>query len=154
MMTYAAVLGLLCLAIPLLCSGPLLIRKRRPKPSGRYVAEVWLEWEVCRGSTLYRQRFRSRTAAWLFVRWHALSLDLHLPRYYWDTDWSGRRVRYAYEYGLFWGVRKATSEEMHHGVSAIWSPALPGTKAYRGEHASAHPWEREQLSGDSAGFKL
>lgn len=154
MLTFAAVLGLLALAIFLLCVGPMLVPRRQAKPGGRYVAEVWLEWEICRGSTLYRQRFRSRTAATLFARWHALCLDLHLPHFYWDTDSIGRPVRYAYEYGIHWGVRKVTSAEMHQGVSPVWSPALPGTKTYRGEHASAHPWQREEFSGDTSGFKL
>jgi hypothetical protein len=54
----------------------------RVKTKGEWVAEVWLEWPICRGSTMYRQRFRFRWMARLAVRFHALLLDAHLPTHY------------------------------------------------------------------------
>ena len=124
------------------------------KNDGPFVAEVWLEWEVCRGSTLYRQRFVNEKSAERAVRKAAAKLDRVLPKHYGDTDWSGRRVVYEYEYGIHFGVRPANE---HDSTRRIWSPALPGTQSYAGEHATAHPLQHLQdanRQAQLAGFKV
>ncbi len=106
------------------------------KDDGPFVAEVWLEWEICRGSTLYRQRFSSERAAARAVRRAAEVLDNTLPRFYYDSDWSGRRIRYPHEFEIRFGVRRANE---HDTTATIWSPELPGHREFTGEHSSAHP---------------
>ena len=105
-----------------------------------YVAEVWLEWDICRGSTMYRATAKTRHGAWLKAKIAAMKLDFLLPKFYWDTDWSGRRCRYAYEFGIHFGVRPLTDQEQQHGIRAIWTTVMPGSREFAGEHASAHPW--------------
>lgn len=104
----------------------------KKKDAGQYVAEVWLEWPICRGSTMYRQRFNTQRGAYLAVRLHALLLDWHLPRYYWDIDWVGRALQLKHDYGIYYGVRQLNDEEREDGVRAIWSPVLPGEKDFSG----------------------
>lgn len=136
-----------------LMQGPSKVRN-----TGVYVGEVWLDWFFGRGSTLYRQRFQSRWGAYLFVKAHAILLDWVLPTHYRDTDWSGRPTWHRHEYGIRYGVRRVTPVEAVDGVQSIWSPVLPGTRGSTGEHASAHPFERNpdviELPGDISGFKL
>lgn len=155
-----ALLGLLgVLVVCALCYGMLLMHAHQLKPrknrTGDWVAEVWLEWEVCRGSTMYRQRFRFRWTAYLAVRLRAILLDGVLPRFYRDTDWGGRPKMYEYEYGIHYGVRKLVEGEGRE-FHAIWSDVLPGHRDHSGEHASAHPFERlkNELSGSTLGYKL
>lgn len=102
------------------------------------VAEIWLEWPVCRGSTLYRRGFQSSTVAKYYVKVYAWLLDSILPRYYRDYDWSGNITSYEYEYGIHYGVRLPAPTEMLE-VHTIWSPFMPGSKDSSGEHWIAHP---------------
>lgn len=133
------VLGwVLCLPRGLLAQ----VRRTRRAVFGprKWVAEVWLEWPLCRGSTLYRSSFRWRWLAMLSARWHAWRLDTELPRGWRDIDYLGRPYWEPYEFGVYWGVRRPTPRERRFGAYSIWSPKLPGHKGYRGEHPSAHPW--------------
>jgi hypothetical protein len=144
-------IGALYFAVSLFGKGTLT--QPRSKKNGDWVAEVWLEWEICRGSTMYRQRFRFRWTAYLAVRLRALMLDLRLPTRYLDTDWSGNYCVFRYEYAIHYGVRRLAGSERER-FHAIWSTELPGTKGYRGEHASAHPLQGAGLCGSTDGFKL
>jgi len=107
--------------------------------SGSFIAEIWLKWPVCRGSTLYRQRFRYHWMAHCFAKVYAVALDCFLPTHYRCSDCSGRSYMEKYDYGIIFGVRKATACE-HAEFRPIWSPVLPGHTGFAGEHASAHPW--------------
>lgn len=118
-----------------------------------YVAEVWLEYEICRGSTMYRATAKTERGAKLKAKIAAMKLDLLLPKFYWDTDWGGRPCRYAYEFGIRYGVRQLTEREEKEGVTAFFTTALPGTHGFTGEHASAHPLGEAAQSG-LAGFKI
>lgn len=104
-----------------------------------YVAEVWLEYEICRGSTMYRATAKTERGAMMKAKIAAMKLDLLLPKFYWDTDWGGRPCRYAYEFGIRYGVRQLSEREEKEGVTALFSSSLPGTRRFTGEHASAHP---------------
>ena len=95
-------------------------------PDGPWVAEAWLEWDVCRGSVLYRERFNTMDDAARMAKGHARTLDYWLPR----RDGMG----------INWGVRRACDADTGH---AIWSPAMPGTRDYCGEHREAHPLRRQ-----------
>ena len=94
-------------------------------PYGAWVAEVWLEWEICRGSTLYRERFCRKEDAARMAESHARTLDAWLPQ--------------REDVGIAWGVRKACNADTGH---AIWSPCMPGSRGYCGEHREAHPLQR------------
>lgn len=120
----------------------------------RYVAEVWLEWPICRGSTMYRASARYKKLAWLKAKLAAVLLDVVLPRFYWDTDWSGRRCRYAYEYGIQFGVRKVTEQEERDGVHAFWTASMPGSRNFGGEHSLAHPLNQPLSEVQGHGYKL
>ncbi len=104
-----------------------------------HVAEVWLEWPVCRGSTMYRAQAKTEKGALLKAKLAAVQLDLLLPTSYPDTDWHGRPCRIPYDYGIKFGVRPLTEREQAEGVQAVWTTHLPGTREFAGEHASAHP---------------
>lgn len=119
--------------------------------SGNYVAEVWLEWPICRGSTLYRQRFESQAKAERYARRAAALLDAILPTHWRSTDYLERPCREKYDYGIYFGVRDIAPSEMQ-SFSAIWSPQLPGHKGYDGEHASAHPLFGADLELSSEGL--
>lgn len=110
-----------------------------------YVAEVWLEWPICTGSTMYRTAAKTRWGAWLKAKFAAMVLNLRLPRFYWDTDWSGRPYRYAHDFGIKFGVRQPTEREQQDGVTAIWSTRMPGHHNFSGEHPDAHPWNEARL---------
>jgi hypothetical protein len=131
-----------------------------PRKVGRgdYVAEVWLEWDICRGSTLYRQRFAYEWQAALFAKLYAMQLDYVLPTHWRTTDYHGRLCWEKYEYGIKFGVRQVTPHERDN-FQLIWSPVMPGHKDYAGEHATAHPWfklDDKELNASVAdlGFKL
>ncbi|HDR9105453.1 hypothetical protein [Paraburkholderia sp. A3RO-2L] len=118
-----------------------------------FVAEVWLDWGICRGSTMYRATAKTERRALAKAKLAALQLDLLLPKFYRDTDWSGRPCRLAYDYGIKYGVRKLTAREETEGVTAIWTTILPGYRGHAGEHAAAHPC----LDGDglaAIGYKI
>lgn len=142
----AAVLGLLHLTRS--PSG----KERGAADDGPSVAEVWLEWPLCRGSTLYRQRFVDDASAERAARRAAQILDDVLPKHYADTDSSGNRILLEHEYGIYWGVRPALAGDT---TGRIWSPVLPGRSDYRGEHARAHPlWRDPEAQAASLGFKV
>ncbi|KVP39786.1 hypothetical protein [Burkholderia ubonensis] len=118
-----------------------------------FVAEVWLEWDVCRGSTMYRATAKTEHGAQLKAKIAAMKLDLLLPKFYMDTDWSGRPCRYAYDFSIKYGVRKPTEREAKEGVIALSTTSLPGTRGFTGEHAMAHPLgESSGLAG--SGLRL
>ena len=113
----------------LLLGGPavLAVNALMPNPSakGEHVAEVWLTWFFGRGTTMYRQRFESRKEAEAAVKAQAAVLDATLPRYYKDTDWSGRTILHEHEYGISYGVRELTEEETSN-FFAVNRTTLPG----------------------------
>lgn len=102
-----------------------ITRRLAGEGEGDYVAEVALSWFFGRGSVLYRQRFRTEAAAVSAAKRHAVLLDRWLPKYYYDTDWSGRRIRYEHEYGIVWSTRLVTDEEAST-FHALDRRALPG----------------------------
>jgi len=108
-----------------------------------WVAECWLEWPVCRGSTLYRRSFKSARAAERSARRRAWLLDMLLPSHYRAEYSSGRPYMESYDFGIKWGVRMATSEESAKGVDRIWAPTLPGSNDFSGEHALGHPMQSQ-----------
>ena len=110
----------------------------RKTGSGDFVAEVWLEWPLCRGSTLYRQRFAHQWQAAVFAKLYAMLLDWVLPTYWRTTDYLGRPCRERYDYGIYFGVRAATAEEAQ-SFAPLWTTTLPGHAGHAGEHAQAHP---------------
>jgi hypothetical protein len=120
----------------------------------RYVAEVWLEWPICRGSTLYRASARYKQVAWLKAKIAAMLLDLVLPRFYRDTDWSGRPRRYEFEYGIHFGVRQTTAQEKQEGVRDFLNFSMPGSRRFKGEHSLAHPLNHPLNEAQTRGYKL
>lgn len=106
----------------------------KAKAAGEWVAEVWMDWEICSGSTLYRQRFNTKWGAYLAVRARAFGLDFLLPRTYWDTDWSGKPIQLAYEYSIHYGVR-CLSEMEREGFNTVYTTVLPGEKGCTAEHS-------------------
>ncbi len=119
-----------------------------------YVAEVWLEWPLCKGSTMYRAQARTKLGAYMKVRLAALLLDLLLPSKYRDTDYLGRVHAFSYDYGIAYCVRKLTESETQNGVRNIWSSVLPGHSGFHGEHRENHPWNDDLDKASTAGFKL
>lgn len=110
----------------------------RKKTEGDHVAEIWLDWGIGRGSTLYRQRFKTERGAYRAVRLRALLLDWALPTHYGATNWSGRRYFEKHEYALQWGIRQISPQECDE-FRQIWSPSLPGDRYFSGEAAAMHP---------------
>jgi len=90
-----------------------------------WVAEVWLDWELCRGSTLYRERFDDFDDAGTSAKKAAKDLDWVLAN----------RV-----FGIRWGVRRASKAD--NGLP-IWSPHLPGSRNFCGERFEFHPFNKE-----------
>lgn len=155
---FNCIIGLV-ITLSLGLTGFLLYSEKLLKPragrSGEWVSEVWLEWEICRGSTMYRQRFSYRWTAYLATRLHALLLDMVLPSHYWNTDCIGRRCLYRHEYGILYGVRKVLPSEALE-FSPVWSDVLPGHRGHSGEHACSHPFERwnGELQGSTVDYLL
>lgn len=116
---------------------------------GDYVAEVWLEWEICSGSTLYRQRFPDVRSAERAVRRAAKKLDGILPTHYRVDSYNGRPQWEKHSFKIQFGVRDIQEQEKEN-FNAIWSPYMPGESKHTGEHATAHPL----LQGSLAGFKV
>jgi hypothetical protein len=132
-----------------------LTEPRLESTTGDFVAEVWLDWEICRGSTMYRQRFVSEKEALSEVRNRARLLDRVLPTHYRTEGWSGEMRLERYEFEIRWGVRRVTDAERLDGVRPVWSLALPGTEEYRGEHASAHPLaQTPEAAALTAGYRV
>jgi hypothetical protein len=131
--------GLLCLVVIACLLFMLLPWFLKPgKGQGEHVAEVWLEWSLGRGSTMYRQRFATQKQAYRYVRGYAWVLDLMLPSHYSSTDRSGRRISLSYDMSLNYGVRVATEDEQKD-FRTVWSPGMPGTPSFSGENAGVHP---------------
>lgn len=125
------------------------------KNPGTFVAEVWLNWEICTGSTLYRARFHRRWQAAVAAKVHAMWLDWVLPTHYRAEYANGRPYLEAYGFAICFGVRQTT--DLAQDRSNIWSPVMPGSSHSAAEHASAHPWEQANVpafKGDLAGFKI
>jgi len=143
------------LAFWALIVGLILRWLRRGTPNGAHLAEVWLEWEICTGSTLYRARFNRRWQAALAAKWHAVLLDWTLPTHYRAEYSNGRPYLEPYGFSLQWGVRAPTNSPQDS--AAIWSPVMPGSQASTSEHREAHPWNQDgplAFKGDLTGFKL
>jgi len=121
---------------------------------GGHVAEVWLEWPLCRGSTLYRQRLATEPQAARFARRMARVLDLVLPTHWHSTDYVGRPCLERYDYGIQYGVRPLTQAE-HTTFSPLWSPVMPGHRGHESEHADGHPLLRdaEPFEGSLEGYR-
>lgn len=109
----------------------------------RFVAEVWLDWGIGRGSTMYRSTAKSQRLAALKARLATMVLDLLLPKFFWGPSRTGRAARYSCGFSIQWGVRQATVLEQKEGVTAIWTCSMPGSPGYTGEAAAAHPWNKE-----------
>lgn len=114
-------------------------RQRAADACGDFVAEVWLEWLTCRGSTMYRGRFATAARAEAHVRGAARLLDTFLPKSYLLEDWSGKPYREDYDFGIHFGVRPLTTHEREHGVSEFLTTRMPGHRGHQGEHRCAHP---------------
>jgi hypothetical protein len=129
-----------------------------PRFSGtqdRYVAEVWLEGEICRGSTLYRQRFLSERMARIHAKLHAFMLDFCLPKYYLvEDEWGKLRPR-RFDCDIRFGCRQLTASEADT-FAPLWSTVMPGYDGFKGEYREAHPPLSKQLevAGEWAGLKV
>lgn len=153
LLVVSGLLGLCILASLVGLLSPWLLKPG--KGQGDHVAEVWLEWSLGRGSTMYRQRFATQKRAYLYVRVYAWALDLMLPRHYSSTDRYGRRIALRHDMSIMYGVRLATDAEKKD-FQTIWSPGMPGTPAYSGEHADFHPLvvPRDQVSSTKPNLLL
>jgi hypothetical protein len=109
----------------------------------RFVAEVWLDWGIGRGSTMYRSTAKSQRLAALKAKVATLLLDLLLPKFFWGPSRAGRPVRYSHDFCIRYGVRQATALEQKDGVTAIWTCSMPGSPGFSGESAAAHPWTKD-----------
>jgi hypothetical protein len=107
------------------------------------VAEVWLDWSITRGSTMYRASARSPALAQLKAKTAAMVLNALLPRYFMDTDWRGNPCKVPIEANVNYGVREPTAAELKDGIKSIWATTMPGTADFAGEHPSLHPWAAE-----------
>lgn len=111
--------------------------KPRANRTGDFVAEVWLEWSLGRGSTMYRQRFTTQKKAYYFVRLYAWLLDMSLPNAFRAQGRSGP-IWVPYGMDIKYGVRKI-SESERHVFNIVWTNGMPGQRDYAGEHQSLHP---------------
>ena len=134
-------ISILFIAIYIFSVGFLFLCLSRPsvRNKGDFVAEVWLRWEICAGSTMYRKNFKTQRAAHIFAKLYAIILDGLLPRVYFSEGWGGGLIKNKYEYGISYGVRKMTEAERNGSFYRIYSTYLPGTDGFSGEHASVHP---------------
>lgn len=109
----------------------------------QYVAEVWLDWGIGRGSTMYRSSACSLRLARLKMKLAALVLNLVLPTFYWGPSRTGRLVRYKHDFTICFGVRQLATLELKDGVKTVWTASMPGSRGFAGEPAAAHPWNNE-----------
>ena len=121
-----------------LCTGSLPLSPT-PRRDGAFIAEVWLDWEVTRGSTMYRQTFESELAAQFFAKFYAAALDTILPRGWPTQDWLGRPFFDAYKFSIKCGVRSLAPSEAESGVVAFFCNHMPSTGLSRSEHFFSHP---------------
>lgn len=115
------------------------LRARAADKAGPFVAEVWLDWPICRGSTMYRARFSTQHRAYLAAKSHAVWLDFLLPSAYRAEYSNGRPYWEPYEFAIRFGVRELTEREKINGVSSMWTATLPGLAGHAGEHREGHP---------------
>jgi len=115
---------------------------------GPYVAEVWLDWEICRGSTLYRQSFHSKRMALLFAKVYAVMLDASLPKLYRvDDSEEGCPCFEHYNFEIKFGVRSMLESEASR-FTPFFTSTMPGFAGFAGEHREAHPLlaKRDELA--------
>ena len=105
----------------------LLPKKLVHVPDGEWVAEAWLVWDICTGSTMYRERFNTKEEAHEAAKKNAAKLDRWTPSHQ--------------NFGISYGVRKANKFDNEH---SIWSWALPGEPDYSGEYWQAHPLNQRE----------
>lgn len=137
----------LVLVMPLVFSSP---------QKGGHVVEIWLEWPLCTGSVMYRQRYRWRWMAMLDMRIRAEALDWKLPHFWRTTDWNGKVIRISYDFGIAYGIRTPTAKESREGICAVSTFTLPGLEGSTAEHREGHP-VRTEFGGESPqalGFKV
>jgi hypothetical protein len=152
-----------CASVMLLIfSNPLLrwaFSRRSTNTHGTFVAEVWLNWEICpHGSTMYRQRFSSKWRAAIAVKLHAMALDWILPKYYRGEDYYGHPCSYKHEYGILFGIRQLEPNEAAN-FHVIWTTTMPGYDGFEGEHVCAHPlldrnYDKDLKDMADLGFKF
>lgn len=133
-----ALLAALMVLTPLISPPGFFRREPKSDPQGQYVAEVWLQWYFGRGSTMFRERYATLDQAAHAVKRRAKILDAKLPKFYVDTDWSGRKILLEHEFGIEFGVRQITPQESER-FRPVWTTSMPGERGYAGEHSSAHP---------------
>lgn len=123
---------------------------------GEHIAEVWLEWPICRGSVMYRQRYRWKWMAVADMRLRASMLGLVLPKYWLSTDNRDRVIRVEYPYGISYGIRRPTACEFLMGINSVWSVRLPGQAEHSAEHREGHPILQEfgGTSPKASGYKV
>jgi hypothetical protein len=147
-------LALACAYVLMCCAVgfPAWVRPALKKSNGPFVAEVWLEWEICRGSTMYRQSFHSQRMAAIFAKLYAVLIDASLPRLYRVDDASDDGPVYErHQFEIHFGVRARVDGEAQR-LSPIFSSTMPGYAGFEGEHREAHPLLA--LKGDLAGFQV
>lgn len=133
---------------------PYEARLQAGDPDGTHVVDIWLDWEICTGSTMFRSAYATQARAVEAANYFAQLLDDRLPRTYSAEMCDGSKYREEYNFSIKWGIRQATEGERNHGVRRIWTSAMPGTTRHHGEHWMAHPFNDAKLSGDVTGFKL
>ena len=102
-----------------LMSLTVLCFKPSPSATGRWVAQVWTETEVCTGQDRYRQRFESRWQAKFAVKVYAMAIEFALPKTYfadaigryWNGDYGPYRKEFTYHFGLSYAVRELEPDE-------------------------------------------
>jgi hypothetical protein len=102
-----------------------------------YVAEVWLEWEICRGSTMVRRKFKHLWTAALFAKIAAMIVDFHLPSYYRAEYSDGEPYLEKYGFEIHYGIRQLGENEIY---CPVWSLVMPGNRRSTAEHREAHPF--------------
>jgi hypothetical protein len=115
----------------------------------QHVAEVWLDWGIGRGSTMYRSSACSLRLASLKMKLAALVLNLVLPTFYWGPSRTGRPVRYKHDFTICFGARQLAAIELKDGVKTVWTVSMPGSRGFAGEPAHAHPWTKETSAAPS-----
>jgi hypothetical protein len=104
-------------------------------PDGEYVAEAFINWEICSGPTLYRARFKTQDEAEFAARGAAWLLDQMLPTGYAARDALNRRYIEPYNFEIKWGLRKGTPAELKPGkFRPVWSPVLRGDPGFSGDY--------------------
>ena len=145
------ILFLLFLAITVGCIGFWLWSTSSPRsdPNGRYVAEVWLEWEICRGSTMFRSRADTLVKAKAAAQRAARLADLWLPSAYRAEYSDGRPYSEPYGFEIKWGVIDTQKFPGKMWKDVPLTLVLPGRPGYTGEHRMCHPLEADADDPDA-----